>query len=455
MPSAIVVGAGLTGLSAALAFRKMGWQVTVLEERNDPGGVIRTIQKDGWLVESACSSLQLKSELMERIITEEAGLSSEMLEPGKEARTRYIVRNGAPVAVPFGPLSFIKTPLWTAKGKLRFFGEAFVPRSPNSHQESIAQFVTRRCGPEFYNYGINPLVSGIHAGDPERLSIRLAFPKVWELESRHGGLIKGAIAGMLKGKKKPRYRKRLISFRNGMQSLPQAMASKLGDCLRLQARILSIRQASANRWDVSFQTDTGQTTLTADCLLITVPLWCLNRLPLPAPLLSDLLPLQKVEYAPVATVALGYKREQVAHPLDGFGMLVPTAEKRRILGTLFHSTLFPNRAPDGHVLLTTFIGGMQNPQYADQHEGALADLAHAETDALLKIYGQPVFRSIRRWPKAIPQYHTDYDQYLAVLSQIERAWPGLVLAGNFRGGIAAGDCLVNGWETAERLASTI
>lgn len=453
MPSAIVVGAGLTGLSAALAFRKMGWQVTVLEERHEPGGVIRSLRENGWLVESACSSLQLKSEAMERIIVEEAGLTDEIVEPNKEAGKRYIVRDGSLVPVPSGPLSFLKTPLWTAKGKWRFFGEAFVEKSPDSRHESIAQFVTRRCGSEFYNYGINPLVSGIHAGDPERLSMRLAFPKVWELENQHGGLIRGAIASVLNGKK-PRYRKRLISFRGGMQTLPMALAKKLGDSLRLQAQILRMQPSLDGRWDVSYKKANEQTTLTADKLLITTPLWRLRELPLPSSLLAELLPLQKVEYAPVATVALGYRREQVTHPLDGFGVLVPTAERRRILGTLFHSSLFPNRAPDGHVLLTTFVGGMQNPQYAGMVEDRLANMAHEETDSLLKIHGPPVFRKLCRWPHAIPQYHTDYDQYLSLLTKVEHDWPGFALAGNFRGGVAAGDCLVNGWETAERLAST-
>lgn len=452
MPTAIVIGAGLTGLSAALALKKKGWDPIVLEERHEAGGVIRTHRENGWLVEAACSSLQLKSEAMERIVLQEAGLSEELIEPRKEAGNRYIVRNGKPIPVPSGPFAFLTTPLWTLGGKWRFFGEAFVPKGSQSRDETIAQFVRRRCGPEFYDYGINPLVSGIHAGDPERLSMRLAFPKVWELEDQHGGLIRGALARMVSGKK-PRFRKRLISFRNGMQALPQALERKLGNAVRYRVQLLQVQPSKNGHWEVTYKTGNDTTKLTTEKILITTPLWRLRDLPLPSALAESLAPLQKVNHAPVATIALGYRKEQVSHPLDGFGVLVPTKEKRHILGTLFHSSLFPHRAPEGHVLLTTFIGGMQSPQYVGMAEERLENMAHEESSALLKIHGHPVYRKLFRWPHAIPQYHTDYDQYLMLIKKIEQEWSGLSFAGNYRGGIAAGDCLVNGWEAGERISA--
>jgi oxygen-dependent protoporphyrinogen oxidase len=244
----------------------------------------------------------------------------------------------------------------------------------------------------------------------------------------------------------------MISFRNGMGELPQRMAEKLGSDLHCGVRVENIER-SGNEWLVEWSRAGTTHRETADAVVSTIPAFNVPDLPWPRDLANSLEFLREIVYPPVTVAALGFRRADVAHPLDGFGMLVPSAEKRRILGAIFSSSLFPGRAPRDHVLLTVFVGGERQPRLAQLGDDALEQDILSDLHDLLGLRGAPVFRRVVRWPRAIPQYNTGYGEFLDRMEKAESDWSGLHLVGNYRGGIAAGQCIQNGLRLAEQLST--
>ncbi len=440
-----IIGAGITGLALAWRLRGDGREVTVLEESDTPGGALRSHREGPYIAEEGPHSLLIGNRDVDAFIQSVPGLAARVADAKPEAKKRFIVRGGKIHPVPMGPLSALTTPLWSLSGKLRVLGEPFVGRAPAEAEESVADFVRRRLGPELLRYAINPLVGGIYAGDPKRLSLRHGFPKLHELEQEHGGLIRGAVAKMREARMERKrtgtaFRKRMISFRAGMGELPGLLAAALGENLRTRVSIESIRQAG-EAWEVSWRVAEGVRTARFDRLALTVPTHRLRALPLPETVRAALGPLESIEYPPVSVLSLAFRRADVAHPLDGFGALVPECEGCRILGVLFPSSLFPDRAPRDEVLLAVFTGGTRQPEEAMADAGALQERVMPELRELLGVTGEPVFRHHRHWPQAIPQYTLGYGAKLDAIRAIESAHPGLHLRGNYRSGISVSYCL--------------
>lgn len=439
----IILGAGLTGLSAAVALKQRGVPVTVLESSPRAGGAVGTEDHDGFLVECGPNSMMVNEPEVAEFLRV-TGLDAEIVVP--RAKKRFLVRGGKPVALPSGPGGAVTTPLFSLRGKLRVLAEPFVSRGL-ADDESLAQLVRRRLGREILDYAIEPFVAGIYAGDPEKLSARHAFPKLWNLEKDHGSFIRGAVRARRSGPPQ-----KMISFRQGMGALPARLSGLLGGDLRCGARVVDIARVG-NGWSVSWNEE-GRTHR-AECaaFVCAVPAFALPRLPWPGDLPAQIDFPDGIEYPPVSIVVLGFRRDAVRHPLDGFGMLVPAVENRKILGTIFSSGLFPGRAPEGHVLLTTFVGGARQPDLAPLPDAELERLVCADLAALLGAGGPPVFRRIVRWPRAIPQYNLGYGKTLSALEKLEAEHPGLHFVGNYRGGIAAGQCIRNGLRLAEELGA--
>ena len=404
---------------------------------------MRSHREGDYLAEEGPNSILLNSLEIEAFLDSIPDLNASTIEALPEANKRFIVRGGKPHAVPTGPISAITTPLWSFAGKLRVLKEPFVKAAPADSEESVADFVRRRLGDELYRYAINPLVGGIYAGDPEKLSLPHAFPKLHALDQNHGGLIRGGIAKMraARANKGPKPRKRIISFKNGMAELTEKLAAALGDSLHTAVSIDSIRKPG-EQWTVAWSNPDG--TLTEDSfnqLILTAPAHRLAHLPFDAALQGELRRLSAIDYPPLSVLSLGFKRTDVAHPIDGFGALVPECEGRKILGVLFPSSLFPRRAPEGEVLLTVFIGGERQPECATADTETLKKTVLPELEQLLGITGEPTFVHHKHWGKAIPQYKLGYAAQLADMSRIEENHPGLHLAGNYRTGISVTYCL--------------
>lgn len=430
----LVVGAGISGLSVAYRLKQAGYTVRCLDPE-PAGGVITTIQRDGFLYERGPNStLETCPELTQLI--RDLNLEGDRIYASDQSKNRYILRGGKLIPLPMSPLSFIGTPLFSWRAKLRLMMEPFIGRGPEN--ESLGDFVKRRLGSEFLDYAINPFVAGVYAGDPEQLSVAAGFPKLYALERDYGGLMVGAVRGARARKKRAEVAKdraRMLTFRCGMAQLPRAMATELGDSLVVdKAQRLA---KSAGGYTV---TTAKGAEFNAPVLVLSTP--CSAAADLIAPL-SDAVSrtLREVHYPPVTSVALGFQRDDVSHPLDGFGFLVPKKEERSILGVIFSSSLFPQRAPVGQVLLTTFVGGTRQPHLAQQCESELIAMVCRELRELIGVRGEPVFQAMTAWPQAIPQYDLGHPKRARDYQALEDQNPGLFLRANYKDGISVADCV--------------
>lgn len=445
----LVVGAGISGLVCAWQLQNAGARVAVVEAAPRAGGAIGTRRADGVLVEAGPNSMLETTPRIGELV-QALGLQSERVEPGPEAKKRYILRDGRVQPVPTSPGAFLGTSLFSWGAKLALAREPFVGRGPADREESVADFVRRRLGQEFLDYAINPFVSGVYAGDPEKLSVRAAFPRLVELEQRYGGLIRGQIMGARERKRSAEKSKNtasMMTFRSGMQAMTDALAARLATFVT-GAAVMGLERTTGGFRATAAD---GRTFDAADVVL-AVPAYATR------PLVAALAPaaaqaLAGMIYPPVVSVVSAYRREDVSHPLDGFGFLVPEKEKRRILGTIFSSSLFPGRGPDGMVVLTTFVGGMRQPELARAPDADVLALVQAENAALLGAAPRAAMVELTRWAQAIPQYSLGHLERVAATDAAQAALPGLHFCANWRGGISVGDCIKSGFATAERIAA--
>ncbi len=444
-----VLGGGITGLSAAWHLRQKGIPVVVFEARGLPGGVAGSVREDGWLHETGPNTLFENSVVITAFLD---GLGLHGMEASPAARKRYVVRRGTPVALPDSPLNFLTNRLLSWSAKLGALQEPFRPRRRDEHEETVAEFVTRRLGAEFLDYVVNPFVAGVYAGDPAGLSVKHAFPKLYALEREHGSLIRGALR---RRNASAGPRGRMVSFPDGLAEIPRALAAGLGDSLRLHQPVTFVRR-TGTIWRLGFITDGRSMEENFSSVVCALPPDALAGLRLEgANAVGQLAIFRDIPQPPVASVFMGFRRGDVAHPLDGFGLLTPAVEKRRILGTLFSSTLFPGRAPAGHVALTTFVGGMRQPEIARLNDRELLETVQGELAALLGVRSAPVITRVHRWPRAIAQYGVGFQRFKDACADIERASPGLFLGGTCRDGVSLANCIMAGQRLATAAQSRI
>ncbi|MFP4167138.1 MAG: protoporphyrinogen oxidase [Opitutales bacterium] len=438
-----IIGAGISGLAIAWQLKRRGHSCTVLERSETPGGALHSVSREGFLAEDGPHSILLNNPDVEAFLQSIPGLESRMVESDAAANKRYILRSGRPHAVPTGPFTAITSQLWSLRGKLRVLREPFIPPASPEEEETVAAFVRRRLGNELYEYAINPLVGGIYAGDPEQLSLRHGFPKLYALEQQHRSLIRGALAKKREAKANPKNqtRKRIISFHGGMGELPLKIAAALGENFRTGVKLHSLRK-QGDKWDIGWtEADGSKRDISFDRVVLAVPAHQLPALPAEASLQANLETFSGIQYPPVSVLSLGFDRNAVEHPLDGFGMLVPEKERRSILGVLFPSTFFPGRAPKDKVLLTAFVGGDRQPETATPDTKKLQNIVIPELESLLGVRGEPEFAHHRHWDRAIPQYKIGHGKWFERMAALEREYPGLHLAGNYRTGISVTYCL--------------
>lgn len=449
MASVAILGGGIAGLTAAYQLQAGIANVTVFEQAGQPGGMIRSERARGYLLEHGPNTLRRATPLMNALISR-LDLEDARVPAQPAAKNRYVVRGGTLHVLPTSLPAFLSTHLLSWRARLRLLCEPFVRCPPTGTEETVAQFAHRRLGREVLDYGLNPFVAGVFAGDPERLSLRHAFPRLHALEQEHGSLFGGLIRHVLRrrGNDDPPSRSGLFSFREGLQQLPHALARALGPSVEYETTVTALRPDGAH-WAVTTRSGPRTQRRTFDAVVCTLPLHRLGALRWDMP--PTLEPLREVPYPPVSLIHLGLRRADVQHPLDGFGMLVPEAETEiRILGTLFSSTLFPNRAPAGHVLLTTFVGGTRHPDLGRADAEAQTRVVREDLQRLLGVQGQPALARRVHWPRAIPQYEVGYGRVKKRLDRIERLHPGLFFAGNYRQGIAVSDAMASADAAAER-----
>jgi oxygen-dependent protoporphyrinogen oxidase len=451
MAAVAVVGAGVAGLTAAHRLKRKGYRVVVYEASERTGGVIRTERRDGYLAELGPNSMAGGSAPLVELLTQ-LGLDSSRVEAQREARKRYIVRKGKLVALPMSPSQLLTTRLLSNGAKLAIFGEPMVEPGDSPMEESVATFVRRRFNQEVLDYVANPFVGGIFAGDPEQLSARHALPRLHDLEHTHGSVMK-AMGQMLRAGRGPGgpAGPTLVSFNGGLQEITDALARELRAELRLKAPTTQIRLGSKG-WTVSAAYQAAEL---YDAVIYAAPAHCADELDFVFEGADRVKTLASIDHPPVAVLALGFRRADVAHKLDGFGFLVPDVERRNVLGVIFSSAVFPGRAPEGHVLLTAFVGGVRNPDLANADLSTLTARVLDDLRLLLGVRGEPTFRAFHLWPKAIPQYALSYGRFKEIMDDAERRNLGFALAGSYRDGVAVGEVITGAGQAADRIAAHI
>ena len=446
---AIIIGAGISGLVAAHRLKKMGRQVLLLENNDRAGGVIQTLDAEGFPIEQGPNSLRGTHELLD--LVDELELNGELV-TGDPRAPAYVYADGELHAVPLSLAALIRTRLLSTSAKLRLLREPFVQARSETGEESIASFVRRRLGDEVLDRMVAPFLSGVYAGDPESLSLQACFPRLAEFESAAGSVARGAIRAMRQSRNRKPARSlrpfRLCSFRDGLAAFPQAIATRLGADLLLEARV--VRIARSGQFEIAIEHRGEKKTVHADSLLIATPAYAAAQLI--GGFASEVgVLLAEIPYNSIASVPLAYRAEQMARKLDGFGFLAPRGAGLRTLGSIWNSSLFPGRAPDGWVSATNFIGGVTDPDAVNLRDNELVRTVHGDLQKVLGITGGPRQLPITRYSRAIPQYTIGHAARVAKIEAAMKNHPGLWLAGNYLHGVSLGDCIKN----AETIAAEI
>ena len=447
----VIIGAGISGLTIAYLLNKLGYDITVLEKKKEPGGSIETSFEKGFLFDRGPNSGLETHPLIGQLV-EELGLQNELVYANKEGNKRYILRNNELHPLPMSPPAFIKTKLFSTTAKLRLLSEPFMRGSNDGYYQSISEFVQRRLGKEFLDYAINPFVAGVYAGNPEELSVKSAFPKLYELEEKYGGLIIGTLRSMRERKKRAEKSKqsaKMFSFKNGMQIFPRAITEYLNNKVYLESEVNSIHK-NGNGFTIHYQHEGKAKIIDCNKIISAVPAYVAANLfnNMDAELTRH---LNKVYYPPVLVLYLAYKKENIKQPLDGFGFLIPSKERKSFLGAIWSSVIFPNRSDDRTATFTLFVGGSRNPEVGSTDKEILIRKVKNEFENIMGITSEPTFITYRYWSKAIPQYNVGYIEHEKYFDEFENRNPGIFLAGNYRGGISIGDCVKSATIVVEKI----
>lgn len=453
---AAIVGAGISGLATAQALlaRRPGAEITVFEAAKRVGGKVETeVTPEGYLCEWGVNAFLNKSPRTLELCGE-VGLAP--LRADESAKKRYVFSEGALHKLPEKPPEFLASRLLSWPGRLRVLGEVFTGAS-GADDETLAEFGIRHLGREAFEKLIDPMASGVFAGDAARLSLKSCFPRIHEVEAEHGSLIRGLIRLQKQARREGRKDQPgpgpgglLTSFESGMSTLTDTLAAELGDRLRSGVAVTGLDYEQGRYVLELADGSRGE----FGTVVLAAPAHAQQRI------LRDLAPriaaeLAAIPYPALAVVCMGFDGERIGARqragLDGFGFLVPSRERRGILGTVFDSNVFPNRAPAGKALLRTMVGGARAPQLAEQDDGPLLDRVRTELRDILGVDVEPEFVSLYRHERAIPQYLVGHAQRLAAIDAELEAFPGLVLSGNAFRGVSLNDCVLNAAKIAGHL----
>ena len=513
-----IIGGGISGLSAALRVHELAAEqrrdvrITLLEASPRLGGVLRTERIGEYLVEHAADMwITNKPEGMR--LCEKLGLAERLIPTNAQFRKSLVLRNGKAHPVPEGfqlmvpeqAWPMLRSPLLSWRGKLRLLAEAFVRSRRDGADESLADFVRRRCGNEVFERLVQPLVGGIYTADPEKLSLKATLPRFIEMEQQHGSLIRAALhqsrdrsPSESSGTSGARYGL-FVSLPNGIEELVSVLSRRVAEFadVRCEVKVCVIRPFAKGGFEVDSQPrplsrwervadrpgdgrsgedfptsidnaresnvdgsltpalsqrerEPGKLTEHFDAVVLAVPSFVAARL------LADgcsalSAELNRIEYASTVVVASGHKLSDIEHPLDAFGLVIPQIERRKLLAVSFTSRKFPGRAPDGRVLLRTFIGGALQPELCDLDDAAILELVHRELRELLGVRSEPDFVNVYRHTRAMPQYHVGHLDLVTRIQATAEQSPGLALAGNFLTGVGIPDSIASGESAAEKV----
>ncbi len=434
-----VIGGGISGLSSAFLIKKNlgNVEVDVFEKGELPGGTIKTVYKDGFLLEwgpnGFLSGKQSTLELARLCFANEG-----LVEASTEAEVRYILKKGKLLSLPDSPVSFFKSPILSLKGKIEIMKEPFVKPLKNDYEETVAEFGKRRLGREAVDYMLDPMVSGVFAGSVERLSLKQCFPRIYELEREYGSLVKA----MFKLKsKKASPSGRLTSFKKGMRFLIDRLIKNGGFNFYCNSQVKAIEK-SGNLFSLDISPKKY------NAVLFAIPAYAFRELNFPGKeeIVEE---LDSIFYPPMAVVSFSLKREKL---INGFGFLIPSKEKRKILGSLFSSNIFENRAPDGRSLITVMLGGDNNREVVSFSRNELIDTALNEISDILSLpKNEFEFIEVYKTNRAIPQYYRGHGKIVKKVEKLSERNRGLFFTGNAFYGIGINDCTARSFSIANKI----
>jgi protoporphyrinogen/coproporphyrinogen III oxidase len=455
MKKVIIVGGGLSGLTVGYRLLKTrpDLAITILEERPQVGGNIGTLSRDGFRVETGPNGFQdTKRSTLE--LCHDLGLKDQLIPASEGSRkNRFLFLNEKIEKLPGSPMGILTTPLLSMRGKLSILMEPFRRRRLEDSDESVAAFARRRMGREAQEIFMDALVTGIHAGDPELLSVRAAFPRLSLFEKQFGSVLKGFLNSAKQRKQEAIQRgdtpapTRMWSFREGLGVLVDALRKQLGDRVRSGFPVRRVEKPNTD-WQIYAENNSTQS---ADAVVLTCPAYAQAELLESAD--TDLAKmLQEITYNKIAVVALGYREQDVAKNLDGFGYIAPQRTGRDILGVQWCSSIFPDRAPPGMVLWRVLCGGIKRADMCDLSDTELVRRVHAEMKLAQGVKAEPVFTEIVRWPNAIPQYNLGHSTRVTNIEKQVARHRGLFVTGNAFHGVAMNDVVEQAGLIAQRLS---
>lgn len=450
----VIIGAGLTGLVTGYYLSKANKNFIILEKDNRVGGVIETSSKKGFLYEKGPNTGVLGTNEAVDLFDDLNGLCTAEI-ANDRAKIRYVLKNGEWHALPSGPLSGLKTPLFTGKDKFRLLGEPFRKRGTNPH-ESLAGLVKRRMGQSFLDYAVDPFILGVYAGDPDYLVPKYALPKLYNLEQEHGSFIGGAVKRKRNKElqKQNRATREVFSVKGGLDQLTQALTNHInsGNILLNTQDIHVIPEE--NNYHLHYHVNGKHQEIIAKNVITTTGATALPEL---LPFLDERQrnSIHKLPYAKVVEIAIGFHEWKGFEPA-GFGGLIPFKENRDMLGILFMSTLFENRAPEGSVLFTVFMGGYRKPHIFELSNNEILNILEKEFKEVMQVKTfDPDLLEIHRYEHAIPQYGADMGERLIHIQNIEKEYPGLLIGGNVKDGIGMADRIKQGKWLAEQAINNL
>ncbi len=426
---AIILGGGISGLVAAYSKHKKGKEVLLLEANNRLGGVVKTITKNDYRLEQGPNSILTNVELSQLI--EELGLTNKVRKNEDVASKRYLLYKDMPLKMT--PNWGLLTAGFINSGMVWAFLTEIFRKKGNLEDETIANFIKRRLNGDILNRMINPLVTGVYAGDPEKLSLRSTFKKLYAMEQNHGSLVKAAF-----NRNKNAHKREAMSFDGGLNTLIKGLESKLEGSIKTEAKVLHIKPVVSG-FEITFQTNNAEQTVFSKQVISALPTTATSKV-------FNFIPteikqaLNAIEYAPMLLLYLGYPKQNVGQELDGFGYLNAQQENQPYLGGIWTSAIFPEVAKKGNELFTLFVGGVNNTSVITNKEGAISKAKKA-FEKHMQITGDASFQAHFLYERAIPQFNLGYYKLMEKVDDVEKQYPGLRISGNWRTGVAIGDCV--------------
>lgn len=435
-----IIGGGISGLTVAWYLQQAGVAYDLFEASDRPGGNIRTQHHADYLLETGPNSLQLSDDLRE--LVQDLGLTDQLQDTAAVSANRYVLRDGRYRKLPGKPQQLLFDGFFSLKARYHILRELTRPAAPVDAHETLAGFIRRRFDQELVEYALNPFISGIYAGDPEQLLLHKTFPQLAALEQTYGSVLKG-IAKSSGGQ-----RRRIVSLRGGLQTLTDTLAARLTHYQSGQAIISLHRQPDGT---YQLRTPTGILPTSYSAVVLALPAYAAAEL-LKIQFPAEAAALEAVYYPPMAAVYSAYPRAAVHHPLDGFGALHPKKENRYAAGSVWTTSLFPDRAPAEQVLFTTFVGGTQYEEQARQPEVAQMAAVHQELSQLYEIRAQPTWQFRYYWERAIPQFDARImPAHAAAATLVEQQ---LYTAANWLSGVGVPDCIRHARKVSRDIVSS-